>query len=60
MKSEDITLNSATQWPQKEAPCIVGMIVFEASLFVHCHIGLQLCMLCVRQFKEPVINDSYT
>ena len=60
MKNEDITLNSAVQRPWKEAPWIVGMILFEDSLSVCCHISLQLCILCVRQFKEPVVNDSYT
>ena len=60
MKIEDIKLNNATQRPWKEAACIVGMLVFEAFLSVCCHIGLQLCMLCVRLFKVPAVNDSYT
>jgi hypothetical protein len=41
MKSEEITLNNATQRPWKEAPCIVCMLVFEVSLSVCCHIGHQ-------------------
>jgi len=60
MKIKDHTLTSTIRRPWKEDPWIVGTIVYETTLPVSCHISLQLHMLCVSQFKETAVNDSYT